>query len=288
MQKLLTAFLGSSLLFVGCSKPGTTSASKEDFSGHVAATLASHVVLKSSPGPNPVTPSSDICPNCNGVGKVGDGRTMLTCGECNGTGKKKKVSETVMVDEKSIDVIVAAVVAKMAARPQPAASPPPLPVDVDISDESVAKIKDAVIAELKASAADIIQETRQKLGMGPVQEEPVVKEPEAKEPAVNPFPTQSVRKPLPAGISNTNLQATVRADGYPGCVYCIEFKNNLAPSLRAAKWTVDYIDESEPQPGIGYPVIEVHGWGLKKVHTGQMTMSDFTVICNELRAAAGK
>lgn len=42
-------------------------------------------VTPPSPSPKPV--SAD-CDNCNGVGKVGDGRTMLTCPVCNGTGKK--------------------------------------------------------------------------------------------------------------------------------------------------------------------------------------------------------
>lgn len=28
----------------------------------------------------------DVCPECNGLGKVGDGVTMLTCGACKGTG----------------------------------------------------------------------------------------------------------------------------------------------------------------------------------------------------------
>lgn len=35
----------------------------------------------------PVTPGTRVCDNCNGVGKVGDGRTMLTCAVCDGTGK---------------------------------------------------------------------------------------------------------------------------------------------------------------------------------------------------------
>lgn len=47
--------------------------------------------------PKPVVPApvpvSDICENCNGVGKVGDGTIMKTCPECNGTGKRKKPAE---------------------------------------------------------------------------------------------------------------------------------------------------------------------------------------------------
>lgn len=52
--------------------------------------------LKSSitptPSPSP-TPSSDKCDNCGGVGKVGDGRTMITCPVCDGTGKAQKVND---------------------------------------------------------------------------------------------------------------------------------------------------------------------------------------------------
>jgi DnaJ-class molecular chaperone len=36
------------------------------------------------------TPSSDQCDNCNGTGKIGDGRIVLECPACKGTGKKIK------------------------------------------------------------------------------------------------------------------------------------------------------------------------------------------------------
>lgn len=35
-------------------------------------------------------PVSEICDNCNGRGKVGDGTIMVTCPVCDGTGKKTK------------------------------------------------------------------------------------------------------------------------------------------------------------------------------------------------------
>lgn len=38
-----------------------------------------------SPAPGPDT--SDVCWNCSGRGQVGDGRTMLTCRVCNGSGR---------------------------------------------------------------------------------------------------------------------------------------------------------------------------------------------------------
>lgn len=34
------------------------------------------------------TPASDKCENCDGTGKIGDGRIVLPCPACKGTGKK--------------------------------------------------------------------------------------------------------------------------------------------------------------------------------------------------------
>ena len=41
------------------------------------------------PSPSPA-PASDACENCNGTGKIGDGKIMNTCPVCKGTGKKPK------------------------------------------------------------------------------------------------------------------------------------------------------------------------------------------------------
>jgi DnaJ-class molecular chaperone len=35
----------------------------------------------------PPTPASDKCENCNGTGRIGDGRIVMTCPVCRGTGK---------------------------------------------------------------------------------------------------------------------------------------------------------------------------------------------------------
>lgn len=35
-------------------------------------------------------PVSDECENCNGTGKIGDGRIVMTCPVCKGTGKTAK------------------------------------------------------------------------------------------------------------------------------------------------------------------------------------------------------
>jgi DnaJ-class molecular chaperone len=34
------------------------------------------------------SPASDKCENCDGTGKIGDGRIVMTCPACKGTGKK--------------------------------------------------------------------------------------------------------------------------------------------------------------------------------------------------------
>lgn len=40
----------------------------------------------------PPAPVSDRCDNCDGTGKVGDGRIVVTCPVCKGTGKKPKAA----------------------------------------------------------------------------------------------------------------------------------------------------------------------------------------------------
>jgi len=36
------------------------------------------------------SPASDKCENCDGTGKIGDGRIVMTCPVCRGTGKNDK------------------------------------------------------------------------------------------------------------------------------------------------------------------------------------------------------
>ena len=35
-------------------------------------------------------PDAGKCENCNGTGKIGDGRIVMTCPECGGTGKEAR------------------------------------------------------------------------------------------------------------------------------------------------------------------------------------------------------
>jgi hypothetical protein len=52
---------------------------------------AAHMLigLRNAPPPAPA-PASDKCENCNGTGKVGDGRVSVVCPVCKGTGKPVK------------------------------------------------------------------------------------------------------------------------------------------------------------------------------------------------------
>ncbi len=37
----------------------------------------------------PPAPKSDVCENCDGTGKIGDGRIVMECPVCKGTGKSR-------------------------------------------------------------------------------------------------------------------------------------------------------------------------------------------------------
>ena len=57
-----------------------------ELSGQIAVELARAIVqMQNAPAPKPV---SGQCRNCNGTGKVGDGKIVMTCQACNGTGKE--------------------------------------------------------------------------------------------------------------------------------------------------------------------------------------------------------
>lgn len=58
------------------------------WAGIAASTLENQ--SSPAPAPAPAPKPGDICPACNGSGKVGDGRIFTTCLDCNGTGKISK------------------------------------------------------------------------------------------------------------------------------------------------------------------------------------------------------
>lgn len=84
MNRWLVAF---ALTFAGCV---ATLPQDDGMTADLACEAARQVVqMRREMKPTP-TPASDKCENCNGTGKIGDGRIVMTCPVCRGTGKKMK------------------------------------------------------------------------------------------------------------------------------------------------------------------------------------------------------
>jgi hypothetical protein len=83
-RSFFLVFCSLAVIITGCQPPQPTT--REQFTSHAAVTLGQVSIDTPSPPPSP-RPSDGKCKNCKGVGKVGDGRTMLTCDVCKGTGK---------------------------------------------------------------------------------------------------------------------------------------------------------------------------------------------------------
>lgn len=82
MNRWLVCFTA---VFVGCvaSMPGDNGITAD-----LACETARMVVLMRQE--MPPAPNGDRCDNCDGTGKIGDGRIVMTCPVCKGTGKKPK------------------------------------------------------------------------------------------------------------------------------------------------------------------------------------------------------
>ncbi len=88
MNRWLVCF---AVAFVGCvaSLPrGDTSITAD------LACEASRCIVQARQGLPPTPAPSDVCGNCDGTGKIGDGRIVLECPACKGTGKKPKTAPT--------------------------------------------------------------------------------------------------------------------------------------------------------------------------------------------------
>lgn len=74
----------SAIATVGCvaSLP-----SDPTLSADLAVETARMVIARRAAPPAP-KPDAGKCENCNGTGKIGDGRIVLPCGECGGDGVK--------------------------------------------------------------------------------------------------------------------------------------------------------------------------------------------------------
>lgn len=75
------------VLLCGCQPAADYSDLYSDLACEAAYSI---VRLRSEIAPTPAPPASDKCENCDGTGKIGDGRIVMTCPVCKGTGKKLK------------------------------------------------------------------------------------------------------------------------------------------------------------------------------------------------------
>ncbi len=82
-MKTAALVTGTFLLFArGCGAPATD---HPDIVADLACETARMAEkLKQEMAP---APKSDKCENCDGTGKIGDGRIVMTCPVCKGTGK---------------------------------------------------------------------------------------------------------------------------------------------------------------------------------------------------------
>lgn len=72
------------LFFAGCLGPGFPD--DPTITADLAVETARLVAELRTLPPAPPAPRGE-CENCNGTGKIGDGRIVMTCPACNGTGK---------------------------------------------------------------------------------------------------------------------------------------------------------------------------------------------------------
>lgn len=57
-----------------------------------------------APAPTPAPRPGDVCPACQGSGKVGDGRVFQVCRDCNGTGKLVRQAVSA-IQQKTADLL---------------------------------------------------------------------------------------------------------------------------------------------------------------------------------------
>jgi DnaJ-class molecular chaperone len=81
-----TAALVTGVMLLGVPSCGVVQPDHPDIVADLACETARMAEkLKQEMAP---APASDTCDNCDGTGKIGDGRIVMTCPVCKGTGKK--------------------------------------------------------------------------------------------------------------------------------------------------------------------------------------------------------
>jgi DnaJ-class molecular chaperone len=80
-----TAALVTGVMLLGVPSCGVVHPDHPDIVADLACETARMAEkLKQEMAP---APKSDTCDNCDGTGKIGDGRIVMTCPVCKGTGK---------------------------------------------------------------------------------------------------------------------------------------------------------------------------------------------------------
>ena len=92
--RLLIAFLLICMAISVCNGEETLNPSHAHFAYVTEAVIATGANIPDTP-----TPDSDECLNCGGDGVLGDGRTKITCPECDGTGKRKTTTVPIPIPD---------------------------------------------------------------------------------------------------------------------------------------------------------------------------------------------
>ena len=77
----MKALLSVSLLYLLCFPPCCFAWTEGEWVGIVEAVSGTAVLRQDT------APSSDVCDNCGGTGRLGDGTVSVECPVCDGTGK---------------------------------------------------------------------------------------------------------------------------------------------------------------------------------------------------------
>jgi hypothetical protein len=90
-MKAIVDSIGSTIMLAALVAPMSCVqvTQRQDLQPMIAAAGA-YALMSAEAGPTPAPTPGDKCSNCNGVGRVSDGRVSVECPVCDGTGKATK------------------------------------------------------------------------------------------------------------------------------------------------------------------------------------------------------